>query len=61
MEFTSALGSLGDTTMNQNAPTIKIAILESFAIFFKSKLPPKNAITAKSQLAARGNAACWQG
>jgi len=61
MEFILDLVSSGNAPVNQTTPAIKIAAPENLANLRKSKLPPKNASTAKSQLAATGIAARWQG
>jgi hypothetical protein len=61
IEATSDLVDSGKVPINQITPTARIAEPHNFAYFLRSKLPAKNAITARSQLAAIGMAARWQG
>jgi hypothetical protein len=55
------LENSGSVPVNQITPTTKMAAPQNLAYFRRSKLPPKNAATAKSQFKARGMAARWQG
>ena len=61
MGFGSDLPGPLKLSENQITPPLKMAAPHSLAYFRSKRPPPKNATTARIQLAAIGRAALWQG